>query len=376
MNVSKLEDYLLRLYKAGAINHSRQAVLLLGPPGIGKSMTCWSLAKRIAKSLNKEFIDYNDDEAPNILAEPERYFVFVDFRLTECEPSDLLGIPRDVDGSSRYLPLLWARCLSKSAGLLLLDELTNVQRPDVITAAYKLIFDRKAGFVKFHEDVFIVACGNRPEHSAVATMLPTPLISRLNVIDVDPPSVDDWAEWMTKTYGDGWDKRCYAFLKRFEDENYLIKVPRATETLDPYPVPRTWTSLATLMAKGVQDKETIRGLVGYEVGTKFDAFLKVRVDINELINNPEVFHELEFDAKYMVSVMLASWISQHIKNTAKVFPLIDEMSKEKREFLVLTCMSISRNNLVQFLRQLFTYNPMYKDVLSEIAIGLKEEITA
>jgi len=81
LKVSKLENYLLRLYKAGAINHTRQAVLLLGPPGIGKSMTCWSLAKRLAKLLNKEFIDYNDDEAPRILAEPDRYFVFVDFRL-------------------------------------------------------------------------------------------------------------------------------------------------------------------------------------------------------------------------------------------------------------------------------------------------------
>ena len=93
MKVSKLEDYLLRLYKAGAINHSRQAVLLLGPPGIGKSMTCWSLAKRIAKSLNKEFIDYNDDEAPKILAEPEKYFVFVDFRLTERGRVDVRLLP-------------------------------------------------------------------------------------------------------------------------------------------------------------------------------------------------------------------------------------------------------------------------------------------
>jgi len=143
LKVGNLENYLLKLYRAGSINHSRQAVLLLGPPGIGKSMTCWSLARRLAKLTNREFIDYNDDEATRVLASPDNYFVFVDFRLTECEPSDLLGIPRDVDGASRFSPLLWARCLSKTAGLLLLDELTNVQRPDVITAAYKLIFDRK-----------------------------------------------------------------------------------------------------------------------------------------------------------------------------------------------------------------------------------------
>jgi len=209
-----------------------------------------------------------------------------------------------------------------------------VTRPDVISASYKLVFDRRAGFVKFHEDVFIVACGNRPEHSAIACMLPTPLISRLNVIDVDPPTIEEWSDWMTKSYGENWDRRCFAFLARFRDENYLIKIPKATETLDPYPTPRTWSSLATLMARGIQDKETIRGLVGYEVGTKFDAFLKVRVDINELIREPKLFHELEFDSKYMVCVMLASWISRHINNPAKVFPLVDEMSEEKRERLI------------------------------------------
>jgi predicted GTPase len=93
MKVSDLESYLIKLYKAGSFN-SRVSVLLLGAPGIGKSYTCYSVAKRLAKDLGKEFIDYSDEQAPKILAEPERYFVFCDFRLTECEPSDLLGIPK------------------------------------------------------------------------------------------------------------------------------------------------------------------------------------------------------------------------------------------------------------------------------------------
>jgi len=143
MRISDLESYLAKVYKAGYGNRGRVSLLLLGAPGIGKSLTCYALAQRIAKSLGKEFLDYNDDEAGKVLAEPDKYFVFVDFRLTECEPSDLLGIPKETDGAVRFSPLLWARCLSKSAGLLLLDELTNVQRPDVITASYKLIFDRK-----------------------------------------------------------------------------------------------------------------------------------------------------------------------------------------------------------------------------------------
>jgi len=39
-------------------------------------------------------------------------------------------------------------------------------------------------------------------------------------------------------------------------------------------------------------------------------------------------------------------------------------------------MCISRKNLVLFLKQLFAHNPLYKDALSEIAVTLKEQISA
>jgi len=167
LKIGKLEPYLTKLYKVGPINHTRQSTLLLGAPGIGKSMSCWKLARRLARAVEKEFVDYDDDKAAMILENPDKYFVFVDLRLTECEPSDLLGLPHKINGSVRFSPLLWARCLNKAAGLLLLDELTNIQRPDLITVSYKLVFDREAGFTKFHRDVMIVAAGNRPEHSSV-----------------------------------------------------------------------------------------------------------------------------------------------------------------------------------------------------------------
>ena len=377
MKVGKLENYLAKLYRVGAVNHLRQTTLLLGAPGIGKSMTCWKLARRLAKLTGKEFVDYDDDKAAMILAEPERFFVFVDLRLTECEPSDLLGLPHKVDGSVRFSPLLWARCLNKAAGLLLLDELTNIQRPDLITVSYKLVFDREAGFTKFHEDVMIVAAGNRPEHSSVATMLPTPLLSRMLIIDISPPSEDDWKEWMDKTYGEeGWARSTYAFLKRFSAENYLIQVPRTPAGLDAYPVPRTWTALATLMQHNMSDSETVRGLVGDEVGIKFGAFLKVDVDLNDLMREPERFVGLSEDARYMTSLMLSSWIGDHLKKPDRAFALIDVMSGESREYLLLTCLTINRRKLVLFLKGLFVHDARYKDMLSEVVLKISDEIAA
>lgn len=220
----------------------------------------------------------------------------------------------------------------------------------------------------------VVAAGNRPEHSAVANLLPTPLVSRMIIVNVDTPTTDEWAEWMNETFQEKWDKRSYAFLKRFEGEGYLLKVPNKTETLDPYPTPRTWSTLSCLMDNGIKDDETIVGLVGYEVGQKFEAFLKVNVSLEEVLKSPSIFSNLTVDGKYMISIMLSTWIAKHIKDISNSLPLIDTMVEDSREFLILTCMGMHKSILINFLRNLFISRSNYKDMLAEIVISLKEEI--
>ena len=181
---------------------------------------------------------------------------------------------------------------------------------------------------------------------------------------------------MTSTYGEGWDRRCYAFLKRFETEHYLIMVPKKRECLDAYPVPRTWTYLATLMSRGVADAETINGLIGEEVGTKFRAFLKVNIDINDLIKEPKKFLELSVDGKYMASIMLSSWLSKHANKPNKAFPLIDMMSKVSREYIMVTCTSMNKRKLLLVIKALFKYNNAYRDLFREVALEVKRQIAA
>ena len=83
MRIGELKQKLIKIYRAGMIERYRPAVLILGKPGIGKSYTVYEMAKELARMMNREFIDYSDDVAETILANPEKYFVFVDFRLTE-----------------------------------------------------------------------------------------------------------------------------------------------------------------------------------------------------------------------------------------------------------------------------------------------------
>lgn len=374
MRAAELEDYLYNVYKAESDIGTRRTICLLGQTGIGKSESCRRVAQRLADDMGKEFVDYDDDtSAEKILDDPERYFVFIDFRLSEVEPSDLLGIPNRTEGAVRYAPLLWAKCLSHCAGILMLDEITNIQRPDVITAAYKLVYDRRAGFLKFNDNVAIITAGNRPEESAVANMLPSPLVNRMLLVDVARPKLEEWQEYMNKNYGDRWDKRVFAFLKRFANEGYFLKPPQRTETLEGFPTPRAWTHLSLLMHKGISDRDTLLGLLGSEVGEKLNIFLMTDVDIEELIERPEKFHGLNLDGKYMATVMLSSWISNS-EEFSKAFDLIDAMGSESREYLVTVCVCLDREKLVEFLTQLFQHNPRYREFLGQVALEARAQI--
>jgi hypothetical protein len=73
--------------------------------------------------------------------------------------------------------------------------------------------------------------------------------------------------------------------------------------------------------------------------------------------------------------MLANWLADH-KDIAKAFPLIDAMADERHEFLVMVCLCMNKKALVAFLKSLFLYKTEYKDVLSDIALKIKDEIAA
>jgi len=360
MRIPELKRYLL------TIKPSR-AVLILGPPGIGKSVAVREFAEEEAGRLGKEFIDYSDDCYSDIIAEPGRYYVFADFRLTECEPSDLLGIPRDVGDAVAYKPLLWAKALSATKhGMLFLDELTNVNRPDLQSVAYKLVLDRKAGFLRINGGVRIIAAGNRPEESAIANRLPAPLTSRFHVIHADAPTVEEWVAWMDEKIAD-WDKRVLGYLVRFRED--FLKTPDEPETLEPYPTPRSWTWLAEELPATPRDfvKAKVFGYVGREVGHKFLAFIESPVpEPDELLRRPEMFAGLSLDVKYLATVMVANYATQSQRAAiADVVRFLKAAMESGGEFLALFFL-VSRGSkrALDILHEIATKHP---DLRKEVA---------
>ena len=353
VGIKDVEKLIIELYP-------RRAVVLLGAPGIGKSETVKRAAKKIANKLGKEFVEYDDKIAEKILKEPEKYFVFNDLRLTEVEPSDLIGIPRNADTEYvRYKPLMWAEVMNKCAGVLFLDEITNVQRVDVIAAAYKLVYDKRAGYIKFNNNVMVIAAGNAPEHSSIANYLPAPLINRCYVIKVDPPTVEEWIEYMNENYEE-WDRRVGAYLMYFKGE--LIMKPESEETLNAFATPRQWTALATDIV-GVEDKERIytmaEATVGAKVASKLATFVTTRIpSIEEIIARPSIIAELDSEKKFLAAYMIAQNMDK--KGIAKV---LEWLAENLKEIAVVTAILADRKKLREVARKVDKFGDVLVETL-------------
>jgi hypothetical protein len=347
MRANEVKVFLSRLYKAETeAKVVRSSVLLLGGPGIGKSTAVREWAEEEAKQMGKEFVDYSDEQADRLLEQPDKYFVFHNLPLVGCEPSDLTGHPRLTDGRVRYYPLEWARVMSRCAGALFLDDFLDTQRLDVMSAAYRITLERRIGYIYLHPDVQVVAASNTPEYSTLSSRMPCPLANRLVVIRQDPPTVREWAEWMNARFGNGWDRKVYAFLERFRDAGYIFQPVKEAETLEEMPTPRSWSKLAVLLAQGINSEEVIDSVIGAEMGQKFAAFSKIDVDLNELARNPEQWKKLNLDAKYIASIMLATEITA--RSAQKWVPLIAEMGKDSREWLIVLSLAMPHKKRSEF----------------------------
>ena len=135
--------------------------------------------------------------------------------LSQADPTDIGGWPRD---NGKYIvrkPLDWLHQLHKQAGMLFLDEITLAPRA-CLAGALQLINERQAGGTLLHPGSRIITACN-PEEFTGVTMLPQ-LANRLAHVDFDEIiSVSRWAQGM---------------LTGFPDLQ-ITKLPDAWQTLIP-----------------------------------------------------------------------------------------------------------------------------------------------
>jgi len=110
--------------------NKKLALFVWGTFGIGKSRVVLETAQAIAKEKGKEFKEWNkstEKDKGEILRNPQKYFVFIDIRLSEYDSSDIKGLP-DFTGERKTIEWKipnWAEFTSLpcSDGILFFDEI-------------------------------------------------------------------------------------------------------------------------------------------------------------------------------------------------------------------------------------------------------------
>jgi len=346
-------------------------LMLIGAPGIGKTEVIKQKAEEEAKRMNKIFIDLReaDDKTISMIYEnPEKYYVYIRIIAPHIFPEDI-GIP---EKKSRYVEYLSPKILSVLAipeihGVLFIDEITNVQRDDQISMYYSLILEKEAGFqLKLSKNVKILLAGNPPEWSEIVRPLPKPLRNRVVLMEVSPPTVDEWIKYMESRYNDNWEKLVSAYLKAFPED--FIKPP--SDDWSAFPTPRAWTQLSLLLHQFKDGKELrdsiIIGSVGKEVGVKVITLLETKIDVEEMIRelskDPSIWQRLDINAKIMLLYSLSQRTIKELKERLESF--IKYLLMNDREMLVLMIVMMNREKRLEFAN---TFKDLTRELVKDIS---------
>ncbi len=254
----------------------RQSLLLLSPPGVGKSDTVVRAAAEAGLPCR------------SLLG-------------TQIAPEDVSGVPRIVGERSVFCPPRVLLPESPEPFCLFLDELPACA-PDVQKAFYSLLLERRLGEHRLPQGTWVVAAGNRVEDRAMVRSLSSALINRVVMLQVRV-DVEEWLAW-AEANGVREEVREYI---RWRNDALMRPVP---PTPQPFSTPRAWASLARALdlaeAGGVLTPEVRRSLARGKVSARdaesFCRWVKrgrpvtVGADLEELLNRSIVELELSVRA--------------------------------------------------------------------------------
>lgn len=227
---------------------------LLGGPAIGKSACVYEVAKFFNLKL-------------------------VDVRASGLLPEDINGMGAIVDGKAKFLPFMDKFPLDTMevpdgyyGWLLFLDELTNASR-EVQATLYQLLLDRAVGDHRLHDNVVIVAAGNRVSDRAAANAMGTALQSRVVTLEIEP-KLEEWLDEVA--FPNNYDSRLISFLLSNQGQFNTFN-PQNREELT-FSAPRTLSMLNDLLQSQELPLDMshplampiVAGTVGSDTAAKFN----------------------------------------------------------------------------------------------------------
>src|SRR3954451_18927707 len=166
---------------------AEQSLLLLSPPGVGKSDAVRQAAAEAGLPCR------------SLLG-------------TQIAPEDVSGIPRIVGERSVFCPPRVLLPERPEPFCLFLDELPACS-PDVQKAFYSLLLERRLGEHPLAPGTWVVAAGNRVEDRSLVRALSSALVNRVIILQVRV----DVGEWLAWARGQNLRPEVVAFIEDHPD---------------------------------------------------------------------------------------------------------------------------------------------------------------
>jgi MoxR-like ATPase len=196
-----------------------QSLLLLSPPGVGKSDAVAQAATAVGLPCR------------SLLG-------------TQIAPEDVSGIPRIIGDRSVFCPPRILLPENPQPFCLFLDELPACA-PDIQKAFYALLLERRLGEHALPKGTWVVAAGNRTTDRALVRNISSALINRVTVLHVRV-DVQEWLVWAR-------DNNVREEVRDFITAHPAMLIRPVPEKPEPFSTPRAWAALAAALDRAEAD---------------------------------------------------------------------------------------------------------------------------
>jgi len=299
------------------------ALMFWGPTSSGKSSVVKDLGKKLKMPV-------------------------VDFRLSQIDAGELLGMPYEKDERMEYAaPAWWPKEGEKI--ILFLDEL-NRARNDIINAVFQLALDKAAGMRKLPEGCMVISACNPPGEYSVNELDPA-MLSRFINLDVKLTLGDFEVYLKHKRLAN----KTLDFLRKMPDALYGPDMDSSMPKVQP--VPRAWEKVAILekdfeKMSDMAKYTLVMSTLGVERGTDYLTFIHGESPITgeELRNKfDEVIEALKGQVEQknlgMVNVTMRQYLDIITRST-------DSFTMGDYNKLIILCGIIPRDLMLEYVLQI------------------------